>query len=120
VLFEMRLYFAQLYPVAAQLHLVIRAPPELDSAVGQVARRVACPVDARAGLRAEGVGDKPVGREVGAFEITLDDALAADEKFAAHADGHGLKLAVEDIDFRIRNGAANRNRAARLCDLMSS
>jgi len=50
---------------ASDLHLLIDAPRELDAAIGEVAASIAGPIEPRAGLFAEGIGDEPLGRQRG-------------------------------------------------------
>ncbi len=47
----------------AQLDLVVDAAQEFEVAIGQITREVPGPIEARARVGTEGIGDEPVRRE---------------------------------------------------------
>ena len=105
----------ELDAMPAHLDLVVRAPEELDHAVGAVARPVAGAVHAgrpapRGTSRGEGVGDEALGRQLRAVEVAAHHAVPADVELARHPDGHRLEPGVEDVQTRVGDRASDRNR----------
>ena len=89
VLEEDALDLLQVHAVTADLDLAVRAAQVLQLAVGQEAAQVAGAVDALAG-DAAGVGDEPVGGQVGAVHVAARHAGAADVQLARHPDRNRL------------------------------
>ena len=94
---------------AAQLDLVVDAAQELEVAVRQITRKVSGPVEARAHVGTEGIGDEPIRRELRAVEIAARQAGAADMELAGNADRHGLQSIVEHVNACVRDGSADRH-----------
>ncbi len=72
MLFENRLDFAQLDTIASNLDLVIHTPQKLDDRAftGEVSGGVSRTVQTSPRFAAEWVGDKPLGRQGRAPEVT--------------------------------------------------
>src|SRR5215207_9720974 len=91
VLAEHAFDFAQLYTEPSNFDLMILTPQEFDIAVGLVTRHIAGPVESRAGLAAEGVGQKLFGGQIGTSQVATRQTSATDVKLARHADRRRLK-----------------------------
>ncbi|KMK82300.1 hypothetical protein KCQ_07588 [Pectobacterium atrosepticum ICMP 1526] len=104
--------FPQFDTEAAQLDLEVVTAEVFEAAVGQPAGQVTGLVETGTGLVDERVGNKALGGEVGAVEITAGDADAADMELTGDAEGHRLVEGIEDIELGIGDGAANGNEAA--------
>ena len=61
---------------------------------------------------AERVGDEPLGRQAGAIPIPARQPGAADVELADNADGHWPKPLVEDVESRVGDRPADRDRAS--------
>src|SRR5204862_2577309 len=55
---------------SADLHLAVGAAEELEPSIAKPARAVSGPVEPRARLAREGVGDEPLGRETGLPDVS--------------------------------------------------
>ncbi len=93
---------------------MVRAAKELDVAIGQPARQVAGPVEARARLAAEWVWDEPIRRQVGPIQVAAGQTVAADVNLADHANRHGLAVGVQNMDFGVGDGPPDGGRRAGL------
>eukprot|EP00964_Phaeocystis_antarctica_P039723 scaffold22718_cov64-Phaeocystis_antarctica.AAC.3 len=83
------LNLAQLDPLAAQLHLEVEPPAELELAVGVPAHAVARAVDDAAARRVglgPRVGHEALGGELGPVEVAARHLHAAQPQLAPHAD----------------------------------
>ena len=72
---------------------MIEPAQELDVAIGQPPRQVAGAVHARRPGGAEGIGDEPLGRQLGRRQVAAPHPDAADVQLAGHADRHRLPSA---------------------------
>jgi hypothetical protein len=88
--FERGLDLSRLDPEPPQLDLLVGTPDEHQLAPRQVARQVSRPVQTRPRLRGEQVGDKLLGRQLWAVQVSAGHPLAADVEFADDAHRHGL------------------------------
>ena len=107
---EGRFDFAQLDAEAAHLHLVVEPAEELHAAVGKPAHPIACAVEPRRGLLAEGIGDESLGGERRASQVASSDAFPAHVQLAGYALGHRFLLLVEDVEAGVGEGLSDRRR----------
>src|SRR5581483_2442200 len=92
---------------AANLHLLIVAPQEIQAAVGLVTYEVPSYIDARARQLAKRIGEKSLGSEIRAMKIAASQSLTSEKQFANDTARNRLHLSIEHIDAGIGNGAAN-------------
>ena len=90
--------FAELDPVAPDLHLRVHATEELDVAVGQVAGQVARSVEARPRFPAERVRDEFLRGQLRPVPVAARQPRSGNAHFTRNADGHGLEVAIQDVD----------------------
>ena len=102
---QMALDFAKLDSKAADFHLLIDASEILDVAIWQPSRKIACPVESRAGSKR--VFYETLSCEFGPTEVFPGKALSTDEHFPRNANRHRPQLRIEDEDREIRNRLAN-------------
>ena len=115
---EQGLDLARLDAEAAQLDLAVEAAEELQGAVGPVAGQVAGGVEADRGAVGSGPRDEALGGQLGAIEVAAGQAVAADVQLARHADRDGPAAAVEEVDLRVGDGAAERDGGVGVLDLV--
>ena len=108
MLFERHFYLAQLDSHPTNLHLKVVATDELDFAVLEVAHQIARLVESCPRLAAEWVRDESLGGQRGAIQIAVGQTRAADVEFSGHAHRDGMKARVEQVDFGVGYGAAQR------------
>ncbi|CAJ6488696.1 Uncharacterised protein [Burkholderia pseudomallei] len=101
--------FADLDPLAADLHLEILAAEEFEGAVRPVAREVARLVQAAARPRRERVRHERARGARRIAQIAAPDADAADVDLARHADRHRLEALVEQVGRQVRQRALDRH-----------
>src|SRR5204862_2193193 len=109
---EAGLDLAQLDAEAADLDLVVVAAEVLDGAVGEPAAEVAGLVHAVACAGAEWVVEEALGGEGRAVEVAAADDVAADVDLARDADRDRCAEAIEDVDARVGDRAADRDGGA--------
>ena len=73
-----RLYFAQLDPEAANLHLLIGSANKLDLAVIAIPGKIAGPVQHLAATGLNWIDDKFLGRQLGTPPVAASNTCAAD------------------------------------------
>ena len=105
---QRRLDLARLDAEAAHLHLRVRAPEEVQHPVGAPARQVAGAVHPAAG-GPERIGHEPLRRQPGAPQIAARQPGARDVKLARNPGRHRLQAAVQHIDPRSSQSAADRD-----------
>src|SRR3569833_3874783 len=95
---ERRLDLAELDAIAADLDLEVGAAEALEraAAVGlqPPAPEVARAIQPRVRRHPGWIWDEPLRRELGAVEVTMGDAVAADEQLADHAHGYRLERGI--------------------------
>jgi hypothetical protein len=106
---------ARLDAEAADLHLVVGAADELDTAVVAPAHAVSAAVHALAGAagRRIRIGDEALGGERGAPDIAARQSGAGDIQLAGHAGHagrHRAQAAVQHVDAHIVQRLADRHR----------
>src|SRR5207342_153384 len=106
---EQRLDLAELDAEAADLDLMVEPTEVFDAAVAAIAREVAGLVDA---ALAERVRKEPLLRQVGPVAVAAGDAVAADVQLAGDARRQRLQSGVEDVERRVADRAADRERLA--------
>src|ERR1043165_7668496 len=112
--YEHRFDLAQLDAEAAYLHLLVHAAEELDLPVGQMTREIASAVESRARLVTEWVGNKLLGSQVGAVQVTARETVAADVQLSRDVSGRRTHARVEQVNARVRDGTADGNGACRV------
>src|SRR6185312_1077935 len=108
-----RLDFAQLDAKAADLHLEIVPPRELDGAIGQPPAEVAGLVHPRTGFGSERIGDEALPRQLRLIEVATRHTGAADMYLPADTDRHEPSLGIQDVDARAGDRTPDGNAAAR-------
>ncbi|MBB4129219.1 hypothetical protein GGR77_004560, partial [Xanthomonas translucens] len=98
---------AQFDAEAADLHLEVVAPHELQTAVGRPAAQVAGTVHARAGLAGEGIGDIALRGQRVAVQIARRDAVAADPQLPDHPHRDRLAVRVQYVHLGIGDRTAD-------------
>src|SRR5215210_3133236 len=109
---ERRLDLADLDPEAADLHLLVDAPEELDGTVRAPVREVSGAVQPL--TPAERVRHEAFRGQIRPAEISPCQTVAARPKLPRHADGHRLEPAIEQVDPRRRDGPADGRGVARV------
>src|ERR1700733_2786899 len=107
---QRRLDFAELDAETSDFYLKIAAANKLNLAVFEIARQVPGFVQARAGIGAEGIGDKLRFGEVRMIQISARYAGTANMNFPGNADGNQLHIAIKNVDAGVVYGASNRQR----------
>ena len=107
---QRRLDLPQLDAEAADLHLVVEAPQELDGAVGQESGEVAGAVGPRAG-QPEWIGHEALRRQLRAAEVPPAHLHAADNELAGRTDRHRFPLPIDDVQAGVGHRPADRHRA---------
>ena len=104
--------FTELYPLAAELDLEVRAPDVLEHPLVRSARspsdEVAGAVHALARGR-ERVRDESVHRQVDAAEIAVGELRARQVQLARGARGHRVQPAVEDVGLGVPFRSTDRD-----------
>ncbi|GAM48636.1 hypothetical protein NS07_v2contig00080-0002 [Nocardia seriolae] len=110
---QRRLHLAEFDAQAAHLHLEVAAAHVLQlvgaAVAGHPAHQVAGAVHAITG-RAFGIGHKPLGGQARAGDIAARELRSGDVQLADHADRHGTQILVQDQQFDVVAGHADRNR----------
>ncbi|GGG89598.1 hypothetical protein GCM10011585_37310 [Edaphobacter dinghuensis] len=99
---------AQLDTEAADLHLMVVPPEELQVAVGQITRQVSGAVHARAQLATEGIGEEALRGQLRAVQIAARHTRSTDVHLAHRAEWHRLPVTVQKVNPCVQNWAANR------------
>ena len=90
---------------AADLHLAVGAAEKVERALGGAPDPVAGAVHhRRRSVRVEGIGDEPLGGQVGSPPVALRDARAREPQLARRARGQLLPRGVEHIGPRAGKG----------------
>ncbi|MNO34638.1 hypothetical protein D3C76_246780 [compost metagenome] len=105
--------FAQLYPHAANLHLVVVAAEVIEGAIGIPAHPVTAAVHPCVGLRAERIDEKRLLGQRRAVEVATRHLRPADEQLTGDADRYRLQAFVQHIDAGIGDRPADVQRPAR-------
>ncbi len=96
----------QLQAHAADLHLVVGAPGELQAAITGPAGQV--PGAVHAGAAAEGVGDEPGGGQRGSVDVTAAEQETGGIEFPGHARPDRVEIVVEHVQLGVRVGTPDR------------
>src|SRR5216683_3004420 len=89
---------------------MVNAPEELDVPIWKVACQIPSPIKAGSWLFAEGVRDELLFRQLGSVQVTSGEAVSPDVQFTRHSHRHWMKIAVQQIDLRVSNRAADGRR----------
>src|SRR4051795_3902937 len=98
----------RLDPEPTHLHLRIRTPQELQHPVAAPARQVAGAVHP-ASRSTKRVRNKPLRRQTRTTNIATRQSRTRNVKLTAHASRHRLQTAIQNVNLRVRYGAADRN-----------
>ena len=98
---------ARLDPEPAQLHLMVRAPDELQHPVGAPPRQVPGPVHPAA--TAERVGDKPLRRQSRTTHIAARQTNPRNVKLPDHTGRNRREIVIQHIGTVVRQRPTNRN-----------
>src|SRR5262245_64619591 len=105
---DVRFDLAELDAQTADLDLVVHAPEELEVAIRQPAHEIAGPVQPRARVRTERVGNELLGSELGPVPITGTELHAAHQQFARHPDRYRLQPTIHDVGARVGQRTTDR------------
>ncbi len=94
---------------SAQLDLRIKTAEQLDLAIAEETRLIACAVEPCAGFVRERIADELFGRQFGAVEIAPGQADTADAQLAGIADRDRLCLGIQDVDLDIVDRPPDRH-----------
>src|SRR5450432_4537732 len=110
--------FSQLDAEAANLDLKIRPPQILYVAVGEVAGEISSAIKSRAGNLTDPqfinpqfikrIGNELFGRQLGAMEVSLGHAVAADVKLSGNPHRNRLHCRIKNVERGIGDGLADR------------
>ena len=103
----------ELDTVAPDLDLMVGAAEAFDRAVGAAAGEVAGPVQPRAFLARERIGQEALPVLRGIVDVAAAYTGAADAKLAGHADRQRLQVCIEHIELRVGQRRADRDVARR-------
>ena len=106
---ERRLDLARLDAEAAQLHLRVRPPQEVQHAIGPPARQVPGAVHP-APRRTERVGHEPLRRQPRTPQIAPRQTRTRNVQLTAHARRNGTQTAVQHVSAVIRQRTTDRDR----------
>jgi hypothetical protein len=98
---------------APHLDLLIEAAQEIDLAVRPQAGEVAGAVQPSAGLQAERIGGELLGGQPRIAEVAAPQGDPRDRQLSGSADRCGLKATAHQVDARVGDRGADRDRAAR-------
>ena len=115
---QRRLDLAELDPHAADLDLLVGPPEELQRPVGPPARQIAGAVEPRPRHARERVGHEALRRQPRPAEIAAPDLHAADQQLAHHPHRLRLEPPIHNVDLRVGDRTADRNRALTGPDFM--
>ena len=99
---------AELDAEAANLHLIVAPPEELDRAVRAPPRQVARRIEPLARLEREGMRHELRCRQVGAVQVAARQVRAGDIELAGHADRRRVQPGIEDVDAAVGDRTADR------------
>ena len=104
---------AQLHPEAADLHLVVGPAQELQISRGEQAHQVAGAVQAAAGPGTPGIGDEPLGGQIGAARVAARQARAADVQLARDPWRDEPQPRIQDAGPEVAHRPADRHLSGR-------
>src|ERR1051326_800151 len=104
-----RLYFSQLNPVAANLHLMISTPNKLKLAIDTTPAQITGSIQPAALDLAEWVRNKLLCRQMRLIQITTAYAESPNVQFADHSKRDGEIFLIEDVNRRVEDGRAQRS-----------
>ena len=107
---QRRLDLAGLDAEAADLHLRIGAPEEVQDPVRAPARQVAGAVHPAPG-RPERIGDEALRRQPGAPEIAPRQPRSRDVELARNPGRHRLQASIQHVNLRVPDRTADRHRS---------
>src|SRR5450755_3153058 len=94
--------------MSPNLHLVIQAAQELETAIGKISDQIAGSVREATGARGRRFHE-PLRRQIGLIEIAARDSLAANIKFTWNSNWDRFPLLVENKNPGICDGASDGN-----------
>src|SRR6185436_8424338 len=97
---ERRLHLPGLDAEAADLHLLVDPPEELDLTRRQPTHQVAGAVEARTPVT-ERIGHEALGGQSGPVQIASRQSVATGEELSRHPRRHRLERLIENIDPRV-------------------
>src|SRR5271170_3464579 len=98
---------AQLDPESPNLHLAVDPPQVFDTAVRQVAAKIAGPVESRARPVAERIWYELLRVELGPFQITARHPGSSHIQLARHSYRHRALPLVQNINLEVRHWPAD-------------
>src|SRR5262245_40568362 len=90
------------------------APEQLEVAIGQVPRQISRSVEPPRRLGPKRITDKTLRGQFRSIQVTACQTFAADAQLARYPNGNRLQVRVQDVQFRVRDGSADRGRSLRL------
>ena len=106
-----RFDLAQFNSEATNLDLAVIAAKKFDVAVCAISCEISGLVDSLSGLIAERGRDEFFRRDLSATQIAARQTVTPDVQFAGHAEGHRPQAWIKNVQRRIRNRSADRDRA---------
>ncbi len=110
---EQRFDLPKLHPVPANFDLMIHPAQKLNIAIGKITGKVPGAIEPFRAAIMEWAVDEPFRGEFGAAKITPRNTGAPDHQLTRDSHRHGQEVVIQDVNFGVGDGAANRN-AARL------
>src|SRR6266853_2116053 len=120
VLAQRYLDFAEFDTESAHFDLVIQASQVFKGSIRKVAGQISGAVDARRGgrvRRGERVRQEALLSELWTVQVAACYPIAANVKFARHANGNRLQIVIQHVDLRIGNGMADADGDLNRADL---
>src|ERR1051325_6420561 len=108
-----RFYLSRLDSEAADLHLSVNSPDELQRPVGAPSHVVTSPVQPLA--LAERVWHESLGSQFRLVEVTARQPIATDVQLAQHSRTRQLHLFTQHVHLRVADGCSDWYRRAQLC-----
>src|SRR5712692_352091 len=100
---------ARLDTEASKLELVIEPPQKFDRPVRQVANTITCFIQASSRLIAKGIGNELLGGKFGTVQVAPRQTSTTDMQFTRHANRYEIEVAIQYVELRIPDWAANRD-----------
>ena len=109
---ECRLDLSELDPESSDLHLRVDTSKKLDISIGKIPHTISRLIEPCTYFTAERIGNKLLRRQFGATPIAASQSRATDMQFARNTDRYRLQVPVKDVESRVGDGTANRNRTS--------
>src|SRR6185437_14874312 len=95
---QLRLDLSKLNPKSTDLHLLIVPSQIFNRPIGTPAAKIACLVHPGFAFGTEGIGNKPLRRQLGPVQIPSCHSGTTHVYLPGYSDWDGLPLSIEDVD----------------------